>query len=129
MFVAALCLNLGGCNTTKQIVSYQAYSKPDAREVITVKPELLDVKPLSDRPPATDYPSLHQRGIIIATDLIRDRGQLIQLVGAVKQREHSEAQIVAAEKARAAEVDALIIQLNENEAKRAKPWFKRLFSK
>lgn len=87
----------------------------------------MEVAPLTDVPPATDYPSVHKRAIILGSDLARDRGQLIQLVGAVKQREFSEEQIVEAEKKRAAEVDELIETLNANEAERAKPWYKRIF--
>jgi len=85
--------------------------------------------PLPATPSPDDVKILHQRAIIFGAEAARFQGKFTQLVGAVKQREFSEAQIVAAEKARAAEVDALIKTLNANEAERAKPWFKRVFGK
>ena len=78
-------------------------------------------------PTATNNQTVHDRAIVFGLDLARDRGQLKELAGAVKQREYSEGQIFEAEKARALEVDKAIEELNQNEAKRAKPWYKKLF--
>ncbi|CAM3780732.1 hypothetical protein [Litorimonas haliclonae] len=94
-----------------------------------MSPDLLVIPPLSDVPPATDYPSLQERAIKFGADLAVHRTRLTELVGAVKQREFSEETIVEAEKARAAEIDALVQKLNNNEARRSKPWYQQLFGK
>lgn len=58
------------------------------------------IQPLSPRPKVTDGDSLADWAEIAEEDLTRDRGQLMELVGAEKQRQYSQDQIdLAAEEA------------------------------
>lgn len=122
-----LSLIIGGCSTTNSIVSYKAYPIPDSREVIKVEPTLLTIKPLRELPNAVDMKSINNRAIILGSDLADNRTQLVQLVGAVKQREYSEEAIVKAEKKRAVQVQEIIKELNNQELNKKEPWYKKIF--
>ena len=71
--------------------------------------------------------SINNRAIILGSDLADNRTQLVQLVGAVKQREYSEEAIVKAEKKRAVQVQEIIKELNNQELNKKEPWYKKIF--
>jgi len=115
-----------GCASVAEIkAAAEAVEVPETPPQLTIKPELLIIQPLTDRPAVKTNGDLEEWAEITDDDAKRDRRQLELLVTAEEQREHNQAEINAKYEEKKTKAKDAVEKINEVSNKARGSWWKK----
>lgn len=117
---------MSACASVTEIkAAAKAIEVPDTPPQLTIKPELLEVQPLTERPAVVKNEDLAEWAEITDDDHKRDRKQLELLVVAEKQRDHNQNEINLKYEEKKAKAKEAVEKINEISNSGRGSWWKK----